>query len=539
MALLPADIPTGTVTGEFWFVNEDAADSGTDPDLMLVTGTVTFTASVPFIKRPDKPATIIPMKFDAEFNSNGLLCPKGRLTEPGIELPATNSSLLSPLNYTWKVEFNLKEAATGFSVAIPSFDISVPWNTTVDLTNVIPVSTSPGTITVQGPAGPTGPAGPAGPSGDAAYIQAVPRMANYLKREEKIQDYQAKLPNAATSQVNILALGDSIVEGTGTSNVINRWITKLQTNLRYRHGVPPGADFPYLAAWPRTSAPGMPVVRSGNVAVDMNRGFGQKAVIINTDGAVTFTFTGTSFKLMLLKGTTTGKMDVSIDGGAATTYDTNSLTNAPASAAYLWASPALTRGVHTVRVSWNATSPTNYGIYLYGCLTYDGDENNGIRVIDGAYHGSTSSFYVSAYLDQMVANMQAIGINSFGLVMTDVGTNDWNQGVPLDTYKSRLELLISKLRGGGYTNSIVLMNVYKGLGRDETTWAAYGDVMRQVAASDTKTAYFDWRMRMPDCPNPASDPAGLGFFADGLHPSDAGSSFIASFMTDYLSDRYI
>lgn len=161
MALLPSDVPTGIINGEFWFVNEDSVDAGTDPDLMVVTGTVTFTASVPVIRMPSKLATIIPMKFDAEFNSSGLLVPKGQTT-PGIKLPATDSTLLSPLNYTWKVEFNLKEASTGFSVVVPSFSFSVPAGSTQDLTTLFPVDTSPGTITIQGPAGANGPAGAPG-----------------------------------------------------------------------------------------------------------------------------------------------------------------------------------------------------------------------------------------------------------------------------------------------------------------------------------------------------------------------------------------
>lgn len=52
MALLPTDIPTGLINGEFWFVNEDSVDSGTDPDLLVVTGTVTFTSSAPVIRMP-------------------------------------------------------------------------------------------------------------------------------------------------------------------------------------------------------------------------------------------------------------------------------------------------------------------------------------------------------------------------------------------------------------------------------------------------------------------------------------------------------
>lgn len=155
MALLPSEIPTGLVTGQFYFVNEDNSDAGTDPDLMVVTGSVTFTCSAGVLRMPSKLATVIPMSFDAEFNSSGQLVPKGR-TEVGIKLPATDSALFNPTAFTWKVSFDLREAVSGYTVILPTFDIQVPESGTIDLTTVMPVDTSPGTITIQGPVGPAG-----------------------------------------------------------------------------------------------------------------------------------------------------------------------------------------------------------------------------------------------------------------------------------------------------------------------------------------------------------------------------------------------
>jgi hypothetical protein len=94
------------------------------------------------------------MTFDAEFDSQGRLVPKGR-TEIGLELPATDSTLFNPTGFTWKVEFDLKEVATNYTVVLPSFDIQVPLNTTVDLTLAMPVDTTPGVLTLQGPSGVT------------------------------------------------------------------------------------------------------------------------------------------------------------------------------------------------------------------------------------------------------------------------------------------------------------------------------------------------------------------------------------------------
>lgn len=155
MALLPADIPTGLVTGQFYFVSEDNIDADTDPTLTVVSGTVTFTSSAPVLRMPTKAATVIPLVFNAKFDANGRLVADTDPTD-GLKLPATDSADISPLNYTWRVDFNLKNAATGYTIQVPSFSFSVPSGQTTDLTAVMPVDTSPGTITVQGPAGPAG-----------------------------------------------------------------------------------------------------------------------------------------------------------------------------------------------------------------------------------------------------------------------------------------------------------------------------------------------------------------------------------------------
>ena len=183
MAVLPAEIPTGLVTGQFYFVNEDNIDADTDPDLTVVTGKVRFIceAKEP-LRMPTKKAVVIPLTFDAEFDSQGRLVPAGR-TEVGIELPATNSSLFSPTNFTWRVEFDLVDVSTGYTVVIPSFSMSVPQGATTDLVDAMPVSTSPGTITVQGPQGIQGIQGTSGPTGagvptGGAALQMIRRKAD-------------------------------------------------------------------------------------------------------------------------------------------------------------------------------------------------------------------------------------------------------------------------------------------------------------------------------------------------------------------------
>lgn len=155
MTLIPSDIPSGTVTGQFYFVNEDNVDANTDPELTVVSGSVTFTCSVPLLRMPNKLASIIPLEFKGVFDSNGNLVSPNDPTV-GLKLPATDSNLLNPTGFTWLVEFNLTQVNNRHTINMAPFSIQVPTGGTVDLTLAMPVSSSPGVLTVQGPPGPPG-----------------------------------------------------------------------------------------------------------------------------------------------------------------------------------------------------------------------------------------------------------------------------------------------------------------------------------------------------------------------------------------------
>lgn len=153
MAVLPAEIPTGLVTGQFYFVNEDNVDADTDPNLTVIDGTVTFTCSAKLLRIPTKLATVVPLEFKGKFDSQGRIV---SASDPsvGLELPATDSALFNPTGFTWKVSFDLVQVDNRHTVSLDSFNIQVPEGVTTDLTQAMPVSTSGGVLTVQGPAGP-------------------------------------------------------------------------------------------------------------------------------------------------------------------------------------------------------------------------------------------------------------------------------------------------------------------------------------------------------------------------------------------------
>lgn len=154
MAVLPAEIPTGLVTGQFYFVSADLADSNTDPEMETVTGVVRFTSSAPFLRMPTKQATLIPLCFDAKLNAKGELV---SAADPsvGLRLPRTDSDLINPVDYTWQVDFLLSREPYGHTIKIPSFHIKVPAAGT-DLTEVMPIAVSNGIQIIQGARGEKG-----------------------------------------------------------------------------------------------------------------------------------------------------------------------------------------------------------------------------------------------------------------------------------------------------------------------------------------------------------------------------------------------
>lgn len=141
MALIPTDLPTGKVTGQFYFVSQDGIDADTSPELTVVSGVVTFTATrngerVFILKIPSKTATLVPLVFQAKFDASGQLVPAAG-TGIGVELLATDSSLYDPTDFRWQVDFKLRDVNTGLPLNIPAISLAVPAGATVDLSTAV------------------------------------------------------------------------------------------------------------------------------------------------------------------------------------------------------------------------------------------------------------------------------------------------------------------------------------------------------------------------------------------------------------------
>lgn len=155
MPTMPPGLPVRRVEGRFLFVSQDKADADTNPDYTVITGTVKFTASVKKLGVVSQNLVIVPIGFEATFDSEGYLVPVGdtSLTR-GIELPVTNSTVYDTQGFTWKVDFNLRDALTGNAIKLDSFSMAVPTATTaLKLAEAMPVAESKGVIITRGEQG--------------------------------------------------------------------------------------------------------------------------------------------------------------------------------------------------------------------------------------------------------------------------------------------------------------------------------------------------------------------------------------------------
>lgn len=153
--LLPTNIATGRVTGQFLAGVVDGVDDDQDQDAVPAAGFVTFTASVPYLPDPTaspNPATILTTSVVAVLDGEGYLCtPAEGSLEPsyrGVRLIATDDTDLSVSGWTWNATYSFA-AVSGQKLAIPTHSFAVPSDGVVDLTTVVKVPSSAGIGTEQ------------------------------------------------------------------------------------------------------------------------------------------------------------------------------------------------------------------------------------------------------------------------------------------------------------------------------------------------------------------------------------------------------
>lgn len=402
MALLPADLPTGLVTGQFYFVSEDAADADTDPDLTVVSGNVTFTCSAPLLRVPTKAASVIPLEFKAKFDANGQLVSASDPTA-GIRLPATDSSLYNPTGFTWHVSFDLTKVSNGHTIrGLDSFDIQVPTGGTIDLTTAMPISTSPGVLTVQGPATTDASQLSTGTVADARLpqrLQDAALNATYVQvptaTAQSLPTWARKrvLSQLNQSPVRILCVGDSTTAGAysdsyttaiGSTNqgAPNSYPAQLAKRLTAA-GIPaehsfvlPGHAGNDDARWPVGTWSYAGLGAGGNGAVTSATA-GQATTI--TPGIV-----ADRYIVYFFGDPGTGTITAQATGGTAVTINTAKPSGGTYPSAIV--SAAAASAANTITLT-NAAGT----VFAYGVEAYDSANPNKVRILGAGVGGSRAT----------------------------------------------------------------------------------------------------------------------------------------------------
>lgn len=349
--------------------------------------------------------------------------------------------------------------------------------------------------------------------------------------QEGLRKWYAALANRSTEPVQVLVLGDSNSEGTGATKIGRRWQNVLQDQLRRRFQPADvdGAAVSYVSAGPRANPlpDDYPVTNTGGERY--GAGLGLRAWIYGLEGeALTFTFTGDQFQIFHTKGTNGGRMSITIDGGTATVVDT--WQTAVNTSGHVWTSPLLAPGAHTVVVSRQQVSTQQ--LFIEGFMAFNGDQDAGIRVIDGARHGSTVSTFAGASQWQNAVK----NAGPFGLCIMPWGANDSTSGTTPTTFRTNVEAIITSLRTTAeFDGSVLLVGMPKRGNATEQTWSDYRAELKAIADADADVSWFDLRARMPDRGTPEA--IELGLYADEVHYNDKGQSWIADQIASAIMPR--
>ena len=208
---LPAGVKYGQVKWKALAANADGGDADALPDAVPVSGTVVFRPSAaPLITSTDlaNPVTVFPTAITYQLDTDGVL--RDGQGRDYVTLLATNSSDMSPVNWTWQVVYNLNGG-----LLLGSFSFALPANSVVDLTTVAPVGSSNGTPIIMGPSG-TLAVGTVTtlPAGSAVTVQ------NIGTPQAAVIDFAipGSVPVSVTTPQTLTAGASPTVTNTGSAN---------------------------------------------------------------------------------------------------------------------------------------------------------------------------------------------------------------------------------------------------------------------------------------------------------------------------------
>lgn len=365
-------------------------------------------------------------------------------------------------------------------------------------------------------------------AGAAEAESTEPERTSYVLRR-----WATALLNRESASATVLAVGDSITEGSNSPSLSVRWIDRLQAALRDEYpiaGVGSSGGVGYRSS--NYNYPGFTEgVRDGPVVSVASRGLGQRSVGIQSGGSVTFSgVEATTIRVWYSAITFGSPLLVSIDGGAPTTVPTH--VTGLSDYRDRWVDIATGGPVgstHTVVVTRG--SGGTFAPQFGGLQLFDGDEGRGTQLIDAARSGRMAVDFArgATGADSSYSDVRdwTTGTGA-SLIIVGLGVNEWQTSRPPSSYRAEMETLITSLREDDPTVPILLIAWYEPhpAYAGSVPWQDYVDVMRELSEELDDAALVDF----------TAGPAIAT--ADGLHPSTAGHQTIADTLAQVLSSGW-
>lgn len=329
--------------------------------------------------------------------------------------------------------------------------------------------------------------------------------------------------------LKVVAVGDSITEGTMAVSWNRTWPYQLQSKLRSNLGH--GGGVGYIAAHGTDGAaiPGLPLTRSGGVYEGWFGGLGGHSLQVghNTTDHVTYdSQVFTKIRVYYRKALYAGSLAVQIDGEQVAILNCNAQTTAEESSGNYWTSLTYAPAGRVVRVV--PLNAPNFAGVLEGVEFINQDDATGVRVYNAGHYGATAVRYA-----QSVGPFQAISEADPDVVVINLGTNDLVVST-VSEYLNAMDSIISKI-----DSDVPILLLAPWMRGDEVDkpgqrekWEAMNDGLRARATG--RVAFFDLQRQWPQLASDGSTSAGLMSDNPPIHPSDLGMTALADIVYDIL-----
>lgn len=315
---------------------------------------------------------------------------------------------------------------------------------------------------------------------------------------------------------NIVVIGDSNGEGQGATLVDNRWVTKLQAQLRTRYGISGGVGF--LPTWYLAAITPAPMTQfasggGGVFIVDTRYGFGGRSMLYSKANELRITQPMTSFTLHYAKDPLGVNTNVFVDNVSVGSVS----NNGTAGGGFGQTFSGFSAGTHTIRLV-NSDPVVGFGSLVEGVTIRSGDEGQRIDVVDASH----SAWSTTDVTDE---HMKPLAVSPPDAIIFAHGTNDAALRTPAQ-YLTQLRALRDRAHarvpsGRRYSRIFLGMPERADTVWNLAPWGEYIKIMRQVAA-ETPYGYF---LNLSDSIPHGSTPSGM--YSDLVHLSITGHAAAA------------